>query len=104
VINIADDNEDRAVWNKLAAMKTDELVARRTIDRFGRRRYDRIRVFPKHYPRNHFAREKRRLRPLLPQTLFRVLFRKLDFVLWKRRMQYHVSHQRENTIVELRQS
>ena len=48
-------------------------------------------MIAKHHSRNHLTREKRRLRPLLSATLFRVLFREFDFVLRKRRLQHHLA-------------
>src|SRR6185436_10728506 len=60
-------------------------------------------MIAKHHSRKHFTREKRRLCPLLSQTLFRVLFGERNFIFRKRRFERDFRQQSENTIVKLRE-
>ena len=80
MLNVTDNNEHSIVRYKLRAMKLNELLTRRTIDRLRRWRHDCIRMLAKHDARHHLAGKKRRLRALLSQTLFRVLLREFYLV------------------------
>src|ERR1700730_7016970 len=66
--------ENGVIWHEDCAMKVNQSLARSGIDRFRRRSNSGIWMIAKHHPGNQLGGEKRRLRALLLQALFGILF------------------------------